>query len=142
MTDNTTLIQSFAKRLVEKNGRELSGNPSSKTDHDCSEVHPGLSHSQWEFAKWMRYVPRVGTPAYEEAPVKQQMPAYEGGMAPIFGQGHKSLNKELPGVWCDWCHTGPYGVYVPYRGQKVCRKCMAERGRGSGLVKNTPTEVE
>ncbi len=120
MTDNTTLVQSFAKRLV-KNNREITGNPDVKTEADmCNheEVHPGLSHSQFSLTK-----------------PKHEMGAYQGGAAPAFGQGTKSLDKSLPGIYCSWCHQGPFGRYVPYKGQQVCTKCWAESGPARPFTK-------
>lgn len=131
MTDNTTLIQSFAKRLT-KNNREISGNPSAKMEHVCEEAHPGVDHSQWAFGR----------------DLKADMPTYPGGTAPIFGQGTKQnhvydeikkkwvpVSKELPGIYCSWCHQGPFGSYVPYKGQQVCRKCWSEKGPARPFVK-------
>ncbi len=118
MTDNTTLIQAFAKRLMKN--QAVTGSPSAKMEHACEEVHPKLDHSQWEFGNKMK------------EDLKADMPAYQGGAASVFGQGTKSVEpetgKSLPGVYCSWCHQGPFGRYIPYRGQQVCTKCWAESG--------------
>ncbi len=124
MTTDTALIRSFAKRLAKSENMDpkdanntLTGGRT-KNDHKCEVVHPGLDHSQWALGE------------------KKDMPAYGGGAPARFGQGSKSMKKELIGrVYCSWCHKDVGISYTPYRGQQICKSCWARYGPPKPIMK-------